>query len=246
MNETDCAIQLVPFQGATMTVSRVRVLAERGRSDMLCLEEAHGWLKRGMALHTAAFEDSGWKAIVDTQNQLRNKHDAQFRVIVEFLRLVTEGADPETTSAYLNLNDEQRETANTLRSFWPDTSVSLVRAAKKQREEEETARHRHEDRLHRAFLCFQTGYSLDPYNREINFILAEYYSVGLGVDRNEETAMIYLRRSASLGHTGAQRQLSYRYSAAMRNSQEPDWLPWSAERNSAPSTHHRPTCSGND
>ena len=237
------AMAHIPSRVSSLAVAGVKRLAERGSMDILCLDQAHDWLKRGMALHSAAFEDPGWKSVVESQNlaQLKNDRNAQFRVVVEFLRLTEEGADPDTTCAYLNLSDEQRETATTLRSFWPDTSASLVRAAQKRREEEEVARTRHEDRLKRAFLCFQTGYSLDPYNREINFILAEYYSVGLGVDRDEEMGLVYLRRSAALGHTGAQRKLSYRYSAALRNTAE-----WESSLQTPEHTPavHRPACTG--
>jgi TPR repeat protein len=85
---------------------------------------------------------------------------------------------------------------------------------------------RHEERLQRAFLCFRTGYRLDPYNREIHYVLAEYYSVGLGVARDEDAALNHLRKSATLGHRGAQRALGYRYSASLRNGpeQEPAWF----------------------
>ena len=230
------AIERAPAQVAALTVSGVRALASRGRMDLLCLEEAAEWLRKGMEMHNAAFSDPGWLAVVDTQSNAKNDpgRHAQFRLILEYLRMVTEGADPETTCAYLNMSEEDRETAYTLRNFWPDTSASLVRAMQKEREEEHANLLRHEERLKRAFLCFQTGYSLDPYNREINFILAEYYSVGLGITRDDEAALSHLRRSAALGHIAAQRALSYRYSANLRSGMGQDasttWLPRAAER----------------
>jgi TPR repeat protein len=240
------AIELIPAQVAALTVSGVRRLAARGRMDLLRIEEAIEWLRKGMELHTAAFDDPGWMAVVEAQAHTRSQADrhAQFRTILEFLRLVAEGGDPEEAGNTLNMTAEDRETARTLRSFWPDTSASMVRAVQKERERERADLLRHEERLKRAFLCFQAGYRLDPYNREINYILAEYYSVGLGISRDEDVALLHLRRSAALGHGGAQRALGYRYSASLRGGPEmsaSSWFPRSAD---GPNTGHRSTRAG--
>jgi TPR repeat protein len=232
------AIELIPAQGAALSVSAVRRLAARGRMDLLCSEEANEWLRKGMELHAAAFDDPGWMAVVDAQAHSRSQADrhAQFRTILEYLRLVAEGADPDDAGHSLNMTGEDCEMARTLRSFWPDTAASLVRAVQKERERERADLLRHEERLRRAFHCFQAGYRLDPYNREINYILAEYYSVGLGVARDEDVALLHLRRSAASGHSGALRALGYRYSASLRGAPPPDatWFPQSA---AAPRAH---------
>jgi TPR repeat protein len=233
MNQAN-AIELIQAPGAALSVSAVSRLAARGRMDLLCSEEANEWLHKGMEMHTAAFEDPGWIAVVEAQAHSRSQADrhVQFRTIIEFLRLVAEGADPDAASETLKLSGEDREMARTLRSFWPDTSASLVRAVQKEREGERAGLLRHEERLRRAFHCFQAGYRLDPYNREINYILAEYYSVGLGVARDEDLALLHLRRSAASGHSGALRALGYRYSAGLRGAPPPDatWFPRPAHR----------------
>jgi hypothetical protein len=228
MQMTPYAIERAPSQVAALTVTRVSRLAERGRMEMMCLEEAGSWLRRGQALHRLAFEDPGWKAVEETRGRVQQKIDqkARFRVVIEFLRMLADGAEPETTAAFLGLDQQDQETAATLRNQWPDTAASMIRALEREKETERLDMERHEERLKRAFLCFQTGYSLDPYNRELNFILAEYYSDGLGTDRDEERSLFFLRRSAELGHTGAQRVLTHRYTSAHNTPErELGWFP---------------------
>jgi TPR repeat protein len=210
-------------------------MAARGRADLSCVEEAHEWLAKGKELHAAAFNDPGWLSMMEAKSRFHAGTDrhAQLRTILEFMRLVSEGADPETTSVFLDMSPEDREMASTMRSYWPDTSASLVRHAQKEREREQANLLRHEERLRRAFVCFQTGYSLDPYNRELNFILSEYYSMGLGVERDEAASLSHLRRAAALGHAGAQHALGYRYSTSMRSGRGQEaastWLPRAPE-----------------
>jgi TPR repeat protein len=228
-------IGLIPANVAALSAAGAKTLAMRGRKDLLRIEEAREWLRKGMELHSDAFDDPGWQAMVEAQAHSRSQADrhAQFRTILEYLRLVKEGGDAETAATSLDMTSEDRETADTLSSFWPDTAASMVRAVQQERERHRAELLRHEERLQQAFLCFRTGYRLDPYNREIHYVLAEYYSVGLGVAMNEDTALNHLRKSAALGHRGAQRALGYRYSASLRNGPEqepsPGWFTASSE-----------------
>lgn len=216
------AIERAPAQVAALSVSGVRALAARGRADLMCIEEAYEWMAKGLELHAAAFNDPGWLSHMEAQTRFRAGTDrhAQFRTILEFLRLVNDGADPETTSLFLNMSGDDREMAFTMRAYWPDTSATLVRHAQKEREREHSDLLRHEERLRRAFVCFQNGYSLDPTNRDLNYVLSEYYSMGLGVERDETASLHHLRRAASLGHTGAQRALGNHYTTGIHKDRK--------------------------
>jgi len=220
---------LVHSTASALASCGLQALALRGHKDLLRMEEAREWYRKGMELHNTAFEDPGWKQLVEAQTRSQADRHAQFRVVIEFLRLVKEGVEPETAANDLEMSQDDRETAATLSNFWPDTAASMIRAVQQERERERAHRLRHEQRLRRAYLCFDAGCQLDSANSDIHFALSEYYSVGLGVERNEDRSLHHLRRSASLGHRGARRVLSYRFSASRAQEPAPTWFPHAAE-----------------
>lgn len=207
--------RLILSESATLAKSAVNGLAARGWADLQKREEAEEWLRRGLELQRKAFNDPGWWTVCDPKGESQRKYYDQILLAHEYLRRVSAGEDSDSAAAALNMTPEDQEMAHTLNFFIPNGLLTLVEAAKTEKENRQAEIAKHEEILGEAFRCFERGLELDPSNVELLGSLADCYCGGWGVGEDEEKELALLRRAAEMGEPAAQTALGYHISGGL-------------------------------
>lgn len=237
-------------------------LAARFRADLRQRELAAEWLRKGLELYDAAWDDPEWTSVQEfpfPEEEPGPEFEtggllAKLIKGAEYVHAIQAGGEPNEVARQLEMSYEDQELAHIAYFFMPSTlaefldtrsteessatlenlarrssvpmpaglksgmpsDAMLERMARLQRGgsqaySENVRLHsiyqRHNERLKKAFRCFEEGLKLDPQHPELLFRIALAYELGDGVLPNLEQAIPAYKRAADLGHLQAQEHL---------------------------------------